>query len=147
MRLLAQRVTEASVTVDGVVVAEIKKGLLVLVGIGRDDTADDVAKLSDKIAALRIFEDDGGKMNLNIKQVGGAILSVPQFTLYADTRKGNRPGFDSSAPPAKADELWKEFNRALIREGVPVEEGVFGTHMEVGLINDGPVTLWLDSGR
>ena len=145
MRLLVQRVKNASVSIDGQVVAQIQKGLLVLVGVGKQDAVEDIKKLSVKLVNLRIFEDEKKKMNLNIKQVNGQVLSVPQFTLYADMSKGNRPGFDMSASPDMAREYWQVFNNLLTKEKVPVEKGVFGAHMDVGLVNDGPVTILLES--
>ncbi len=113
MRVLIQRVKNAKVTVNGRNMADIEKGLLLLVGVGKDDNTEDIEYLSKKVVSLRIFEDEGGKMNLNIKQVNGQILSVPQFTLYADTQKGNRPGFDLSAEPGKGKEYWNKFNELL----------------------------------
>ncbi|MEE8329121.1 MAG: D-aminoacyl-tRNA deacylase [Thermodesulfovibrionia bacterium] len=155
MRVLVQRVKSAKVVVKGQDIADIKQGLLLLVGVGRDDNADDIENMAKKIVNLRIFsstggfavgeEDEQGRMNLNIQQVKGQILSVPQFTLLADTRKGNRPGFDKSAGPEMAKEYWNKFNTLLRENSIEVREGVFGAHMEVGLINDGPVTIWLDS--
>ncbi len=145
MRILVQRVKSAKVIVEDRDIADIRQGLLLLVGVGRDDGAKDVEHLAKKVVNLRIFEDEQKKMNLNIKQVNGQILSVPQFTLYADTLKGNRPGFDLSAEPEMAKEYWGRFNKLLQENGIDVKEGVFGAHMEVGLINDGPVTIWLDS--
>ena len=144
MRILVQRVKNAKVNVAGNDIPAIGYGLLIFVGIGKDDGNDDIDIMARKIANLRIFEDEHGKMNLNIKQVKGRILSVPQFTLYADTRRGNRPGFEMSAEPEMAKELWVLFNDKLISEGIEVEAGVFGARMEVSLINDGPVTIWLD---
>jgi len=145
MRILIQRVKNAKVKVEGITMAEIKSGLLLLVGIRKDDDIEDIERICKKVINLRIFEDEHGKMNLNIKQVNGKILSVPQFTLYADVIKGNRPGFESSAEPDMAKEYWRKFNVLLRQNGIAVEEGVFGAHMEVELINDGPVTIWLDS--
>ncbi len=145
MRILIQRVKSAKVVVEGRNVAEIGKGLLVLIGIGKDDGTEDMEYLCKKVSNLRVFEDEQGRMNLNISQVNGKILSVPQFTLYANTKKGNRPGFDQSAEPALAKEYWGIFNNLLRANGIAVAEGIFGAHMEVELINDGPVTIWLDS--
>jgi len=145
MRILIQRVIRAQVIVDRKTVAETGKGLLLLVGVGKKDTLNDVEYVATKICNLRIFSDDQGKMNLNVKQVCGQILSVSQFTLFADTKKGNRPGFDRSAEPEMAAEYWKRFNILLRKRGVEVKEGIFGANMEVDLINDGPVTIWLDS--
>lgn len=147
MRILIQRVKSAAVSVDGKIVSEIGKGMLLLAGIGKDDKAEDIEKLAKKVVNLRIFEDEHRKMNLNIKQVEGQILSVSQFTLYADTKKGNRPGFDQSAGPDPAKNLWQRFNILLRNAGIEVKEGIFGAHMEVALINDGPVTIWLDSEK
>ncbi len=146
MRILIQRVKNAKVTVEGRKVSETGKGLLLFVGVGKGDDDGDIGRMAGKVVNLRIFEDERGKMNLNVKQAGGMILSVPQFTLYADTRRGNRPGFERSAPPGIAGEYWRRFNDLLRQEGLDVREGVFGAHMEVELINDGPVTIWLDSG-
>lgn len=145
MRVLIQRVKEASVSIDGRRTAEIDKGLVLLVGISKEDASKDIEWMAKKIANLRIFEDKDGKMNLNISQLGGEILSVPQFTLYADVQKGNRPGFDYSAPPEIAKRLWADFNSLLKEAEIPLKEGAFGAHMEISLINDGPVTIILDS--
>jgi len=155
MRILVQRVKSAKVVVKGQNIADIKHGLLLFVGVGKDDEAEDIENMAKKIVNLRIFsftggfavgeEDEQGRMNLNIHQMKGQILSVPQFTLYADTRKGNRPGFDKSAEPERAKEYWNRFNNLLRENNIDVKQGVFGAHMEVGLINDGPVTIWLDS--
>jgi len=145
MRVLIQRVKQASVKVDEERVAAIGKGLLLLVAMGKDDAHEDIEFLAGKIPKIRIFGDDNGKMNLDIKQVNGSILSVSQFTLYADTRKGNRPGFDQSAAPDTAEKYWLQFNEAVRSNGVEVKEGIFAADMEVELVNDGPVTIWLDS--
>jgi D-tyrosyl-tRNA(Tyr) deacylase len=145
MRVLIQRVIQASVVVDGNTVAETGKGMLLLIGVGKDDTISDIEYLARKIQNLRIFGDEQGRMNLDVKQIGGEILSVSQFTLYADTGKGNRPGFDLSADPEMATEYWSRFNMLLREGGIDVKEGIFGAHMEVDLTNDGPVTIWLDS--
>lgn len=145
MRILVQRVESADVSVDGRMVAVTGKGMLLLVGIGQDDTIEDIEWLAKKVINLRIFDDENGKINLNIKQAEGEVLSVSQFTLYADTKRGNRPGFDQAADPETAKEYWERFNELLRKEGMKVEEGIFGANMQVGLVNDGPVTLMLDS--
>ena len=148
MRALIQRVSRASVHVDGKEIASIGQGFLVLLGVADEDGKAETAWLARKIAGLRLFEDDAGKMNLGLADVGGAVLAVSQFTLYGDARKGRRPSFTRAAPPAQAQELYDRFCALLAAEGVPVEKGVFQAHMEVTLVNDGPVTLWLehDSG-
>lgn len=145
MRILVQRVKSSKVVVEDSDISQIGKGLLLFVGVGRDDNQEDADYLAKKVMNLRIFEDEQGKMNLNVQQVSGQILSVSQFTLYANTRKGNRPGFDQSAAPAIAEEYWRKFNNMLRENGIEVQEGVFGAHMAVELLNDGPVTIWLDS--
>ena len=139
MRALVQRVSEASVTVDGSEVARIGRGLLVLLGVRRGDTEADADKLAAKLMALRIFEDDEGKMNLNVEQAGGEVLCVSQFTLYGDTRKGNRPSFVDAAPPEEAEPLYERVRRATGAQG-----GVFGARMAVALVNDGPVTVLIE---
>lgn len=145
MRLVIQRVTEASVTIDGNVHGEIGKGFLILVGISDEDDEKVVAKMADKVAKLRIFTDDEDKMNLNVEQVSGSILSISQFTLYADCHKGNRPSFSKAGKPEHAEKLYLTFNEYLRRYGLRVEEGIFGADMKVRLLNDGPVTIILDS--
>lgn len=145
MRAVVQRVTEATVTVDGVAVGRIGLGLLVLLGIAQGDGVAEAQYLARKIAGLRIFEDDDGKMNLALADVGGAVLAVSQFTLYGDARKGRRPSFTHAAPPELAEPLYQRFCTLLVAEGVTVAQGVFQAHMQVSLVNDGPVTLWLDS--
>lgn len=146
MRIVLQRVKSASVAIEGSVVGEINQGFLLLVGVGPDDTRDDVSYLARKIAGMRIFSDENGKMNLSIDQVGGKILSVSQFTLFADTKKGNRPSFTGAASPKVANKLYKEFNEILRTEyGLIVETGEFGADMQVSLVNDGPVTILLDT--
>ena len=145
MRILVQRVKKASVHVEAKEIASIQRGLLLFVAIGAGDDAKDIEYMANKVLNLRIFEDDSGKMNLSIRQVSGEILSVPQFTLYADTSGGNRPGFEQSAEPMIARKLWEDFNSALINNAIVVKNGNFGAEMQVSLINDGPVTIWLDS--
>ena len=133
--------SEASVSVDGREISRIGRGLLALLGVEKEDTAEHAAALAKKISEMRIFEDDAGKMNLSVLDAGGEVLAVSQFTLCADTRKGRRPGFDPAAPPALAEELCRKFTEALRACGVTVREGVFGAHMRVALVNDGPVTF------
>lgn len=145
MRILAQRVKSAKVIVDNNEVTRINHGLLLLVGVSKDDEVEDIDYLVKKVVNLRIFKDEHNKMNLNIRQVSGKILSVPQFTLYADTRKGNRPGFELSAMPEVAKGYCEKFNNLLRENDIEVKEGIFGAHMEIELTNDGPVTIWLDS--
>ena len=146
MRIVLQRVNSASVSIEGSVVGEINQGFLLLVGVGPDDTRDDASYLARKIAGMRIFNDENGKMNLSINQVGGKILSVSQFTLFADTKKGNRPSFTGAASPEAANKLYEEFNEILRTEyGLIVETGEFGADMRVNLVNDGPVTILLDT--
>jgi D-tyrosyl-tRNA(Tyr) deacylase len=145
MKALIQRVREARVLVDGETVGEIGRGLLVLVCAVPEDDEGVAVQLATKIAKLRIFEDAAGKMNLSLRDVGGAALAVSQFTLAADTRKGNRPSFIGAAAPEMARALYESFAEALAEQGVPVERGRFGAAMQVHLINDGPVTIWLDS--
>ncbi len=145
MRLLLQRVTSASVRVDGEVVGEIGAGLLVLVGIGHGDDEATVRALADKTCDLRIFRDEAGLTNRSLIDVGGAVLAISQFTLYADTRKGRRPSFLGAAPPALGNELYERYAAAVEARGVRVARGVFGAEMAVSLVNDGPMTIWLDS--
>ncbi len=145
MKVVLQRVSEAKVTVDNEVVGAIGKGLMLLVGVGREDTEQDLVWMADKLAGLRIFEDDAGKMNLSIEDVGGDVLSVSQFTLYGDCRKGRRPNFMGAARPELADALYDKFNGLLRVRGLRVETGRFGAMMDVSLVNDGPVTLILES--
>ncbi|BBW95464.1 D-aminoacyl-tRNA deacylase [Geobacillus sp. FSL W8-0032] len=147
MRAVIQRAKEANVTVDGRVVGAIKAGLVVLLGVTHGDTEADAAYLAEKIAHLRIFEDEEGKMNRSLLDVGGAVLSVSQFTLYGDCRKGRRPNFMAAAKPDHALPLYEAFNAFLREKGVHVETGMFGAMMGVSLINDGPVTLIIDSGE
>lgn len=147
MRAVVQRVSSASVTVDGGVVGEIGRGFLVLLGVAADDTQEDVNYLAGKVASLRVFEDGAGKMNLALADVGGGVLVVSQFTLYGDCRKGRRPSFVAAAPPEQAEALYRGFVAELRGQGIPVETGRFQVHMDVALVNDGPVTLLLDSRK
>ena len=144
MRAVIQRVTEASVTVDGKVTGAIGSGLLVLLGVGHADTEATAQALAAKIVKLRIFSDAEGKMNLSVEDVAGGVLVVSQFTLLADTRKGNRPSFTDAAPPEAGNRLYEEFCRAVAALGLPVAQGIFGAHMDVRLTNDGPVTIVMD---
>lgn len=145
MKTVIQRVTEASVEIDGEIHGAIEKGYMILVGICDDDTEETVKKMAAKISNLRIFEDENGKMNRNIHQVNGGILSISQFTLYADCHKGNRPSFTGAGNPEHAKKLYLQFNEELRALDIHTEEGVFGADMKVRLLNDGPVTIMLDS--
>ncbi len=145
MRVLLQRVSRAAVAVDGAEVGAIGRGFLALVGVTHEDDAAAARKLAAKTARLRVFADDAGLMNLALGDVGGAVLAVSQFTLYADTRRGNRPSFTDAAPPEQGEAVYEAFVEALRAEGVPVETGVFGAHMQVELLNDGPVTILLEA--
>ena len=147
MRAVIQRVKSASVTVEGKVVSEIRVGLLVFLGVAQEDTPADVDYMASKIANLRIFEDDEGRMNLSILDGGGEALVVSQFTLYGDCRKGRRPSFIHAARPEKADPLYQAFMDEISRLGVPVKAGIFQAMMDIELINDGPVTMMLDSNK
>jgi len=145
MRAVVQRVSEANVVIDRQVVGEINQGFMILLGIHEEDTLKDVEYLVGKIAKLRVFEDEAGKMNRNIAAVSGSVLSISQFTLYAETKKGNRPSFIKAAKPDIAIPLYEAFNQGLQSEGIPVATGEFGADMKVSLINDGPVTIILDT--
>lgn len=145
MRALLQRVSRANVVVDGVIVGAIENGFLILLGIGQGDSEAQVKQLCDKIVHLRVFEDDEGKMNHSLLESGGQTLIVSQFTLYADMHKGRRPSFIAAAAPTLAAPLVERFKEVIASYGIHVEGGVFGAHMHVELVNDGPVTLWLDS--
>jgi D-aminoacyl-tRNA deacylase len=145
MKIVLQRVREASVTVDGEVTGAIGKGVMLLVGFTEGDVEEDLRYLAEKVVHLRIFEDEAGKMNHSLLDVGGGILSVSQFTLYGDCRKGRRPNFMNAAKPDVAQPLYERFNEMLRQYGVQVETGIFGAMMQVSLINDGPVTLILES--
>ena len=143
MRFLVQRVSKAKVIVDNEIVGKIEKGFMTLIGIKQGDTKNEADKLIKKMLKLRIFEDENGKMNLNIKQVDGKILAVSQFTLYGDTKKGNRPSFINAAKPEEAEKLYEYIVNELSKE-INVEKGVFGAHMDVDFVNDGPVTILLE---
>lgn len=145
MRVVLQRVSHASVTVEEKVIGKIQRGFLLLVGVTHDDAMEDMEYLVRKIVQMRIFEDEEGKLNRSIQDIGGEILSVSQFTLYADTKKGNRPSFSKAAPGDVALKMFEQFNGLLRDTGIPVETGQFGADMKVELLNDGPVTILLDS--
>ena len=144
MRAVLQRVSGASVTVDGSVAGAIDDGLLVLVGFGRDDSEDVLEKMAQKIIRLRVFSDENDKINLSVKDIGGGLLVVSQFTLYWSCRKGTRPSFDGAMEPGRAEELYNTFTEILKDSGLKVETGIFGADMKVSLINDGPVTVALE---
>jgi D-tyrosyl-tRNA(Tyr) deacylase len=145
MRVLLQRVSRAAVAVDGVERGAVGRGFLALVGVVHEDDAAAARKLAAKTARLRVFADDSGLMNLALGDVGGEVLAVSQFTLYADTRRGNRPSFTDAAPPDLGETVYGAYVEALRAEGVPVQTGVFGAHMQVDLVNDGPVTILLEA--
>ena len=145
MRAVCKRVSEARVRIEGAVHAEIGPGLVVLVGVDRGDDATDATRLSGKVARLRIFSGETGKFDRSVLDIGGGALIVSQFTLIADTRKGNRPSFSKAAPPELAESLYESFCEAVAGEGVPVARGIFGADMAVELVNDGPVTIVLDT--
>ena len=147
MRAVVQRVTEAAVTSDGQETGRIGPGLCVLIGVERGDTDADAKYMAGKLAKLRIFEDEQGKMNRSVRDVGGAVLAVSQFTLLGDARGQNRPGFTAAERPEEANRLYELTCAALVEDGIPVETGVFRTHMQVSLVNDGPVTILLDSRK
>lgn len=147
MRAVVQRVSAASVTVEGRKVGSIGPGLLVLLGVARGDTEKDGEYLAEKLAGLRIFEDEEEKMNRSVAQIGGSILLVSQFTLYGDVRHGRRPSFTQAAPPEEANRLYENLAQKIRDKGLTVETGQFQAHMEVALVNDGPVTILLDSGK
>ncbi len=147
MRACVQRVSKAEVTVDGESVGRIDGGMLVLLGVAKDDTADDLRQMADKLVALRIFADTDGKMNLSLADVGGAMLVVSQFTLLGDCRKGRRPSYTGAAPPEKAEAMYDELVRAVTGQGIRVATGRFRAQMAVSLVNDGPVTLLVDTRK
>lgn len=147
MRAVVQRVSRSEVTVDGRTTGKINKGLLVLLGVTHGDTSKDVDYIVDKTINLRIFEDENDKMNLSLKDIGGEMLAVSQFTLYGDCRKGRRPSFTNAAAPEEADKLYQEFVKKVSENGINTETGEFGAHMMVDLVNDGPVTILLESNK
>lgn len=147
MRAVIQRVARAELSVNGEQIAAIGKGYVVLLGVTHDDNENDARYIADKITSLRLFEDEAGKINLGITNVGGEVLIVSQFTLYADCRKGRRPSFTDAAPPAVADKLYQRVVELLRETGLSVQTGIFGAHMLVALVNDGPVTILLDSRK
>lgn len=145
MRAVVQRVSSASVTIDGQINGAIDQGFMILLGVGPQDTEAEATRLVTKISKLRVFSDAAGKMNLDLKAVGGSVLVVSQFTLYADVSHGNRPGFTNAAVPALANSLYQFFLKAMAATGIPVQHGEFGADMQVSLVNDGPVTLLYDT--
>ena len=147
MRAVVQRVSRSEVTVDGRTTGKINKGLLVLLGVTHGDTSKDVDYIVDKTINLRIFEDENYKMNLSLKDIGGEMLAVSQFTLYGDCRKRRRPSFTNAAAPEEADKLYQEFVKKVSEQGINTETGEFGAHMMVDLVNDGPVTILLESNK
>jgi D-aminoacyl-tRNA deacylase len=147
MRAVVQRVSRAQVVIDGGITGQIGLGLLILLGVGHDDTEADANYLAEKIAGLRVFEDDSGKMNRSVQDVGGSVLAVSQFTLYGDVRRGKRPSFDRASPPEKARQLYEFFVERIRSTGLRCETGRFQEMMKVELVNEGPVTILLDSAR
>lgn len=147
MRAVIQRVTEAKVEVEGEIVGQVGKGLLVYLGVGTADTETDAQFMAEKLANLRIFSDEAGKMNRSVIDIGGGVLLVSQFTLYGDCRKGRRPGFDAAGEPGLAERLYEKVGQLIAAADVPVQKGSFGAHMHVTSVNDGPVTFLLDSSR
>lgn len=147
MRAVVQRVKNARVSSEGTQCGAIEQGLVVFLGVTHTDTEKDAAYLAEKIVNLRIFEDNEGKLNLSVKDIGGKIMSVSQFTLYGDCRKGRRPGFTEAARPEMANELYEKFNAELKKQGMEIATGVFQTEMQVALVNDGPITMLLDSSK
>ena len=147
MRAVVQRVTKASVKVDGEIIGKIDKGFVVLLGVGEDDDESDIKYIADKIINIRVFEDENEKMNLSLNDVGGEVLIISQFTLYGDCRKGRRPSFDKAGEPNRAKELYNKTCEYFLEQGIKTETGRFAADMKVELINDGPVTLLLDSKK
>jgi D-aminoacyl-tRNA deacylase len=147
MRAVIQRVIEAKVEVEGKIIGQVGNGLLVYLGVGKEDTETDAQFMAEKLANLRIFSDEAGKMNRSVIDIGGGVLLVSQFTLYGDCRKGRRPGFDAAREPGVAERLYEKVGELIAAEDVPVQKGSFGAHMHVTSINDGPVTFLLDSSR
>lgn len=147
MRAVVQRVSQGSVMVAGEVVGAVGKGYVILLGVAKEDTEADADYVADKVAGLRVFEDEQGKMNLSIQDVGGGVLAISQFTLYGDVRRGRRPGFDRAGRPEQAEPLYERFVARLREQGLRVETGRFQTHMAVSLTNDGPVTILIDSDK
>lgn len=147
MRAVVQRVKKSSVTVDGVITGEINEGLMILIGVEDGDTDNDAAYIAKKVSALRVFDDDDGIMNLSVKDIGGAVLAVSQFTLLGDVRKGNRPSYFSAARPDEANRLYRKVVDLIKSNGIHVEEGVFQAEMMVDIANDGPVTILLESHK
>ncbi len=147
MRAVVQRVLQSRVEANGRIIGQIDRGLLVYLGVGTTDTPKDAQYMADKLVNLRIFADDAGKMNRSVLDVGGSILLISNFTLHGDCRKGRRPGFDGAAEAVQAEKLYEEVGRLIAEMGAEVEKGAFGEHMEVSSINDGPVTLLVDSSR
>lgn len=147
MRAVVQRVSRAAVRVEEKITGEVARGLLVLLGVGREDGEADAHWMADKVAQLRVFEDEEGKMNRSVADVGGGVVVVSQFTLFGDARKGNRPGFTDAAPPEAANALYERTCALLRQRGLPVGTGVFRAHMDVELVNDGPITILLDSKK
>lgn len=147
MRIVVQRVAEASVKVDGIIVGKIQKGLLVFVGVGPEDDESDIKFVADKIVNLRIFEDENEKMNLSVKDIGAEVLIISQFTLFGDCRKGRRPNFSASCEPVKAEQIYEKLISEVEALDVHTEKGIFGADMKVQLLNDGPVTILLDSKK
>jgi D-tyrosyl-tRNA(Tyr) deacylase len=147
MRAVVQRVSSAEVRVDDKMVGRVGKGLLVYLGVGKEDTVSDIEYMADKVSGLRIFEDENGKMNLSVQDIRGEILAISQFTLYGDVRKGKRPSFSDSADPDKGEELYNQFISIIQGIGIRIDKGIFGAHMMGDYVNDGPVTILLDSKK